>query len=156
MKPIVFARSRRRVHVVLYVLALLFLYPLLQENLPTLAFVIFLSFSPVYWLSGRVISTLFDGEPLDERDQQVTGTGLTHAYWILAASLIVSAGVGVFDGYLWGPVEQLNRYFLLNDDVLFNFWPLLLVAAVLPACVVSWLEPDPLPETARERSAARA
>lgn len=153
MKPRVFTRSRRRVHVVLYALALTFLYPLLQENMPVFAFGMFLSFSPLYWLSGRVVLTLFSDEPLDERDKQVIGTGLTHAYWILATSFVVSAGIGVFDGYLWGPIAQLNLHFLFNDDVLFSFWTLLLVATVLPACVVAWLEPDPLPETALERSA---
>jgi hypothetical protein len=130
--------------VVIYVLALLILYPLLTESLGVIAAGIFLIVSPLF-LSGRAMLAALANETLDERELKITNTGFTHAYWILVSLLLVNISANFF---FRGDPEAFPRLYtliLLHNEVLFEFWTLLLVAIVLPACVVAWLEPDPIP-----------
>lgn len=145
------SRRQRRLYVVVYALALIALYPYLYDQLGFIAVLLFALASPLYW-SGRIIVDALTEKPLDEREQQVAFQGFKTAYEILVVTILVSLAVNSY------PVPDrhrvLNTYFLLNSEVLLNFGSLLLLAVVLPACVVAWYEPDPIPADQQTESGA--
>ncbi len=135
--------ARRRLYVTLYVLVLVLLYPFLYENLGTLATLAFLFISPLYYSRSAIVAAYRKGR-MDERERQVAFESFKIAYEILVVTLLVSLAVSAYPPPEW--LAGAARYFLFTPSVLFDFGTVLLLALVLPASVVAWLEPDPIPE----------
>ena len=86
---------------------------------------------------------------MDERERGVALTGYENAYAILALTLVVSLFVAKNyppSGWLAG----VAPYFLFTPSVLFDPFTMTLLVLVLPACVIAWLEPDPINENLYE------
>lgn len=142
-------RSHRRLYVTLYALALVLLYPLLREYLGMLASLAFLLASPLYYSRSTIIAAYQKGR-LDERERQAALESFKIAYEILVVTLLVSLAVSAYPPPKW--LAGVVRYFLFTPSVLFDLWTLMLLALVLPACVIAWLEPDPPAEEVRVAS----
>ena len=141
-------RKNRRFYVTLYALALVFLYPFLHEYLGTLATLAFLFASPLYYARSALIAAYRKGR-MDERERGVALTSYEIAYAILALTLVVSLFVAKNyppSGWLAG----VAPYFLFTPSVLFDPFTMTLLVLVLPACVIAWLEPDPINENLYE------
>lgn len=138
----------RRLYVTLYALALVVLYPFLREYLGALASLTFLLASPLYYSRSAIVAAYRKGR-MDERERQVAN-GFKIAYEILVVTLLVSLAVGTHPPPEW--LAGVAPYFLFTPGVLFDLWTLMLLALVLPACVVTWLEPDPVEDETRAAS----
>ncbi len=136
-------RKNRRLYVTLYALALVFLYPPLYENLGTLATLAFFFVSPLYYARSALIAA-YRKNRMDERERGVALEGYENAYAILALTLVVSLFVAkVYPPSIW--LAVVAPYFLFTPSVLFDPFTMTLLVLVLPACVIAWREPGPLP-----------
>lgn len=145
-------RKNRRVYVTLYALALVFFYPSLYENLGTLATLAFFFVSPLYYARSALIAAYRKGR-MDEREQRTALEGYEIAYAILALTLVVSLFATNYPPPEW--LAGAARYFLFTPSVLFDPFTMTLLVLVLPACVIAWLEPDPILDDATFRTGAR-
>ncbi len=141
-------RRNRRLHVLLYALALVFLYPLMYEYLRAFAVLVFLLVSPLYYARSALITSYWKDQ-MDERERQAVLEGYKLTYAVLVSTLLVSLLAGEYPTSGW--LAGVAPYFLFTPDVLFDPLTLGLFALMLLVCVVAWLEPDPIPESPHER-----
>jgi hypothetical protein len=144
-------RTNRRLYITLYAFSLVLLYPFLFEYVGVIATLVFLLLSPLYYSRSTLVAA-YRKDQMDERERMAVLESLRLSYGIFTATLLVSLAVSAYPTPSW--LAGAARHFLFTPEVLLNFWTLLLLALVLPVCVIVWLEPDPLPEEIEARSQA--
>ena len=139
-------RNTRRFWVVVYYLVLFVLFPLVPGwGWESLAFLVLLFASPAIVTGTDLLEALNDPEAnADERQRSLINETMKRAYAVLAALLVVPAFLLGFTDDLPATVGAAVESYITGH--LFDFTTLALLVATLPAAVLMWLEPDPLPE----------
>ena len=139
-------RNIRRFWVVLYYLVLFVLFPLVPGwGWESLAFLVLLFASPAIVTGTELLEALNDPDAnADERQRSLINETMTRAYAVLAALLVVPSFLLGFTDDLPAAVGAAVEGYITGH--LFDFMVLALLVATLPAAVLMWLEPDPLPD----------
>lgn len=89
------------------------------------------------------------GGALDERQLAVQDRAFRVSFWLLSTGVLLAALYGYIaadSGSLWLPRT--------SSELQAVFWGVWLLVTTLPAAVLCWLEPDPIPESATVASSS--